>query len=56
MAIDATNESGWTSTEALITWARLPLQIPLIWMALQDRPSADRVDEGQPSSQRTPSQ
>jgi uncharacterized membrane protein len=57
MAIDATNENGWTSTEALITWARLPLQIPLIWMALQDRPTRPVEDEGdQPSSQRTPSQ
>lgn len=41
MAIDATNEHGWVSREAAVTWLRMPLQIPLIWMALQDRPSRD---------------
>jgi len=38
MAIDATSDHGLDSRQALIAWARMPLQIPLIWMALQDRP------------------
>lgn len=39
MAIDATDEHGLSSPQAVITWLRLPLQVPLIWMALQDRPA-----------------
>jgi uncharacterized membrane protein len=38
MAIDATDEHGLASPQAIVTWLRMPLQIPLIWMALQDRP------------------
>jgi uncharacterized membrane protein len=41
MAIDATSEHGWDSPEAAATWLRMPLQVPLIWMALQDRPPRD---------------
>jgi uncharacterized membrane protein len=45
MALDATREEGLASPLAVVAWARMPLQIPLIWMALQNRPAA----EGQPS-------
>ena len=38
MALDATNDHGLASPEAAIAWIRMPLQVPLIWMALQDRP------------------
>ena len=37
MALDATQEHGLASPQAVATWLRMPLQIPLIWMALQDR-------------------
>jgi len=39
MALDATTERGLASPVTVIIWLRLPLQIPLIWMSLQDRPS-----------------
>ena len=39
MAISATQSDGIASLQTIATWLRLPLQIPLIWMALQDRPS-----------------
>jgi uncharacterized membrane protein len=38
MALDATDANGLSSPQATIAWLRMPLQIPLIWMALQDRP------------------
>jgi uncharacterized membrane protein len=38
MALDATDTNGLNSPQAAIAWLRMPLQIPLIWMALQDRP------------------
>lgn len=38
MALDATSENGLDSPQAVIAWLRMPLQIPLIWMAFQDRP------------------
>ena len=37
MAISATQDYGATSPQAIATWVRLPLQIPLMWMAMQDR-------------------
>ena len=45
MAIDATSDHGLGSPQAIASWVRLPLQLPLIWMALQDRPPrpADEV-------------
>jgi uncharacterized membrane protein len=33
-AINATQEDGLTSTKALLGWARMPLQIPMIWAVL----------------------
>ncbi len=44
MAVDATGEHGFGSAQAVATWIRVPLQLPLIWMALQDRPSQDVPD------------
>jgi len=38
MALDATSDNGLDSPQAIIAWLRMPLQIPLIWMAFQDRP------------------
>ena len=38
MALDATSDHGLSSPQAVLSWARLPLQVPLVWMALQDRP------------------
>src|SRR6478752_2365687 len=40
MAIDATNDHGLDSPQALGAWVRMPLQLPLMWMAMQNRPSA----------------
>ena len=37
MALDATSDNGLDSPQAVIAWLRMPLQIPLIWMAFQDR-------------------
>ena len=36
MALDATSDHGLSSPQAVLSWARLPLQVPLVWMALQD--------------------
>jgi uncharacterized membrane protein len=33
-ALNATSEDGLASTKALIGWARMPLQIPMIWAVL----------------------
>jgi uncharacterized membrane protein len=33
-AVNATQEDGLTSTKALLAWARMPLQIPMIWAVL----------------------
>ena len=33
MALDA------TGTAAAVAWARVPLQVPLVWAALQERPA-----------------
>ena len=44
MAIDATNDHGLDSPQAVAAWARMPLQLPLMWMALQDRPPRGTVD------------
>jgi len=44
-----TAQRGHDLTAAVLLWLRLPLQVPLIWFALQsgadrgDRPPADRV-------------
>jgi len=38
MALDASSDNGLDSPQAIIAWLRMPLQIPLIWMAFQDRP------------------
>lgn len=35
MAVDATKEKGATSWQSAAAWARVPLQIPLVWAALQ---------------------
>lgn len=45
MALDAGSGrlSGWAD-DPVVAWARVPLQIPLIWAALQSRPS--RAPEG----------
>lgn len=42
-ALNATSEDGIASTKALIAWARMPLQIPMIWAVLDpldDLPAA----------------
>lgn len=33
-ALDATAQGGPTSTKALLGWARMPLQLPMIWAVL----------------------
>jgi uncharacterized membrane protein len=33
-AVAATTEAGVTSPKALVAWARMPLQIPMIWAVL----------------------
>ena len=33
-ALGATDEGGLASTKALLAWARMPLQIPMIWAVL----------------------
>lgn len=42
MAADTTSQYGASSWQSGIAWARVPLQIPLIWAALQAR----RAEEG----------
>ncbi len=42
MAITTTQEAGISSPRAIATWLRMPLQIPLMWMAMQDRSSRSR--------------
>ncbi len=37
MAVDITGEHGASSWQSVAAWARIPLQIPLIWAALQAR-------------------
>ena len=44
MAIHVTDAHGLGSPEAALAWARMPLQLVLIWMALQDRPDPTRGD------------
>ena len=35
-AVRATREHGATSRKALVGWARMPLQVPMIWAVLED--------------------
>jgi len=35
-AVRATREHGATSPKALLGWARMPLQVPMIWAVLED--------------------
>ncbi len=43
MALDVTANAGPGDTaKVAVVWARLPLQIPMIWAALQDRPPSRR--------------
>jgi len=35
-AVRATREQGATSPKALIGWARMPLQVPMVWAVLED--------------------
>lgn len=43
MALDVTANAGPGETaKVAVVWARLPLQIPMIWAALQDRPPKRR--------------
>jgi uncharacterized membrane protein len=35
-AVRATREHGVTSRKALVGWARMPLQVPMIWAVLED--------------------
>jgi len=35
-AVRATREHGATSSKALLGWARMPLQVPMIWAVLED--------------------
>lgn len=37
MAVDITSQYGAYSWQSIAAWARVPLQIPLIWAALQAR-------------------
>lgn len=37
MAVDITSREGADSWQSVVAWARVPLQIPLIWAALQAR-------------------
>lgn len=37
MAADITSQYGASSWQSVVAWARVPLQIPLIWAALQSR-------------------
>ncbi|MEP6637838.1 MAG: DoxX family protein [Chloroflexota bacterium] len=39
VAIDATSDPASSSLAVIAAWARLPLQAPLIWAALQARPA-----------------
>jgi uncharacterized membrane protein len=41
-AIEATQQSGLTSPTALAAWARMPLQIPMIWAVLAPVDDAPR--------------
>jgi len=42
-ALGATADDGIASTKALIAWARMPLQIPMIWAVL------DPMDDPEPA-------
>jgi len=33
-AVSATQDDGFTSAKSLIAWARMPLQLPMIWAVL----------------------
>ncbi len=46
-ALDATAQGGLTSPKAMIAWARMPLQIPMIWAVLAplDHAVAHEVDD-----------
>lgn len=43
-ALGATADGGITSTTALIGWARMPLQIPMIWAVLDPMDDPEPVD------------
>ncbi len=43
-ALNATSEDGMASTKALVAWARMPLQIPMIWAVLDPMQDPDPVD------------
>lgn len=43
-ALGATADDGITSTTALIAWARMPLQIPMIWAVLDPMDDPEPVD------------
>jgi uncharacterized membrane protein len=45
-ALNATSEEGLASTKALIGWARMPLQIPMIWAVLDPLEAPDADAEG----------
>lgn len=43
-ALNATSEDGMASTKALVAWARMPLQIPMIWAVLDPMQDPEPVD------------
>ncbi len=45
-ALNATSEEGLASTKALIGWARMPLQIPMIWAVLDPLEDPGAAAEG----------
>lgn len=45
-ALGATAEGGITSTAAFLGWARMPLQIPMIWAVLDPMDDAEAADAG----------
>ena len=43
-ALATSSDPGSPAWLLAVTWLRLPLQVPLIWAALQDRPIGNGVD------------